>query len=126
MRRPHALLVLVMLVPVAVTAQSDFLIEVEETSIVEMSSGDVRILMTNVEPLAGWSYGMCHDNSVLTILEVNPGEAMMTINDGDGPDFYAIDLLEADGGYTVGVVGFGAGLGHLDAGTSQVEIGAAS
>lgn len=113
------LAMLASLLSVVASAGEDFSIEVDETAIVGLETGDVRILMSNSAPLAGWSYGMCHDNTVLTILEVNAGEAMALINDGDGPDFYGIALLEADGGYTVGVIGLGAGLGHLPVGVDQ-------
>ena len=62
-------------------ANGDFLLTVENAVIADNDPGTVRVLMTNLLQLAGWSYGICHDTDVLTILDVIPGSAVNALNE---------------------------------------------
>lgn len=59
---------------------------------------------TNGAPdsMLGWSYGVCHDSSALTLTSAADGMTTATVNAGLPPDFNSLSL-EADG-FTVGVV----------------------
>lgn len=55
--------------------------------------------------IQGWSYGVCHDGSALTLLAYADGATTATINQGVAPGFNSINTNPAGGtGYTVGVV----------------------
>ena len=63
--------------------------------------------------LAGWSYGVCHEETLLTLNTVNDGADTAFF----APDFNSVELF-ADG-FSVGVVFFGAGLTFLPAGSDH-------
>lgn len=110
-----AIPVAIVLVISSAAAQSGYLLDVEDAAISDSTPGVVRVLLGNEEDLTGWSYGVCHDVDVLTILEVNAGAAIMAYP----PEFHAVDVCEPCGGYTVGAVYFGAGLTFLPMGVDQ-------
>ena len=67
----------------------------------------------------GWSYGVCHDTTALSLEEVDLGDSLAQVNDGDGPDLDY--LLTHDGGWTSAVlVHFFAG--DLLTGMSEVRV----
>ncbi len=57
---------------------------------------------STAEGVRGWSYGVAHDSSDVTLIDAVGGSALDSLNGGAGPDFKAIDLLS--GGWTSGVV----------------------
>lgn len=69
----------------------------------------------NAEVVAGWSYGVCHDISLMTITDVVNGSTTETVNNGSPPDFVQNNLLSE--GYTVGVVISFTGQATLPPGT---------
>lgn len=77
----------------------------------------------NAEPVAGWSYGVCHDTALMTITDAVDGAATLTVNNGGTPDFNQLNLL-ADG-YTVGVVISFTGQASMPPGTGY-ELNVAS
>lgn len=85
-------------------ANDDFLIAIEDAEIPDDEPGTARVLMTNLDDLASWSYGICHDTSMLTILDVTQGSALADVNDGDGPDFYSRYVCETCGGFAAAVI----------------------
>lgn len=55
--------------------------------------------------LQGWSYGLCHDGTLLTLTSVLDGSTTVTVNAGGPPDFNALNDAPVPGdGFTVGVV----------------------
>lgn len=52
--------------------------------------------------LAGWAWGVCHDDAFLDLLAVFPGSALATVNQGGPPDFYVTELF--DEGWSLGCV----------------------
>lgn len=70
--------------------------------------------------LQGWSYGICNDTSMVTLVpgSVMNGSTTVTVNGGDEPDFNAIndDPMPGDG-FTVGVVIDFFGVNKLSPGT---------
>lgn len=55
--------------------------------------------------LQGWSYGLCHDSTLLTVTSVTNGSTTATVNGGSVPDFNALNIMPNPGaGFTVGVV----------------------
>lgn len=52
--------------------------------------------------IAGWSYGVCHDEDGATVLEILDGTTTATVNNGGPAEFIANTVQ--DGGFTVAVV----------------------
>ena len=71
----------------------------------------------------GWSFGACHDSTLMTLDTVADGAATEIVNNGDTPDFNQVNVLVD--GFTVGVVICGVGWAVLDAATGY-EIHVAS
>ncbi len=72
-------------------------------------------LDNNGEVVQGWSYGVCHDSTLMTLTAVVDGSTTETVNNGSTPDFNIVNLLA--GGYTVGVVISFTGQATLPPGT---------
>lgn len=68
------------------------------TNAEQSACGDVRILMTNSEPVDGFVVAVCHDPAVLALEAIELGEATLLTN----ADFSSQDIF-ADGG-TLGVI----------------------
>ncbi|MEC9476955.1 MAG: hypothetical protein VX764_07965 [Planctomycetota bacterium] len=77
----------------------------------------------NAEPVAGWSYGVCHDTTLMTITGVVDGSTTETVNNGGEPDFNQVNLIVE--GYTVGLVICFTGCATLAPGTGY-ELNVAS
>lgn len=58
---------------------------------------------SSAEPIAGWSFGVCHEESDLDLLAVVLGDVTLTVN-GGGPVSVANLFLHPGSGYRVGVV----------------------
>lgn len=57
------------------------------------------------ENISGWSYGLCHDANLATVLTVVDGATSATINNGAPPAFNSINAAPMPGdGFAVGVV----------------------
>lgn len=65
--------------------------------------------------VAGWSYGVCHDQAHLELVDAVDGATTLIVNNGSPPDFDQINLF-ADG-YNVGVVISFLGMAVLAPGT---------
>ena len=52
--------------------------------------------------VSGWSMGLIHDPSLLSIISVERGAYIRTLNDGDGPDFFEIGIFP--NGFGIGSV----------------------
>ena len=69
--------------------------------------------------LQGWSLGVCHDTSLLTILDIVSGADAEVSNNGSPPDFSAIQLLPD--GATIGVAVSFVGLG-MPPGVNEIAV----
>lgn len=77
-----------------------------------------RVLLRNDDDIGGWSYGVCHDDALADVIEVEMGETTATSYDGNPPTFHLVEILP--GGFTVAVlIGWGPapwdlppGMGH--------------
>ena len=83
---------------------------------------DCRLSMQPVAaPLAGWTFGICHDATQLAPQSIAPGAILMTINNGQPAEF--IDLqTDAALGATMGVVICFAGCATLVAPVTELPI----
>ncbi|MEM7168219.1 MAG: dockerin type I repeat-containing protein [Planctomycetota bacterium] len=71
------------------------------------SNVEVRILLDNAAglPVSGWSYGVCHDTSHLTLQGITDGATTAVIRGGAAPSFNSVHDNPAGGsGWTIGVV----------------------
>ena len=65
--------------------------------------GRVTCMASNRDPLQGWSFGVCHDPSVLTLAEATiEATTTASLNNGDGPSF--LSLQRHEGGATMAVI----------------------
>lgn len=88
------------------------------------SERTVEVLLDSVdgalgmpEPISGWSFGVCHDDTLLGIADVLQGSTVLTINNGDEPDFYTVNTTPLNGsGWNVGALIDFVGIVFLDAG----------
>lgn len=69
----------------------------------------------NGSPVAGWSFGVCHDFALMTINSVVDGATTLIVKNGSPPDFNQIQVSTQ--GYGVGVVICFTGCAVLDPGT---------
>lgn len=88
-------------------------------------SGSVQSIQSrfdlNASEIQGWSFGLCHDSSELSIATAAAGADTNTSNGGAAPDFLAIDLF-TDGlrmgviidNDTINTLGIGTGYEILD------------
>ena len=86
-------------------AAQDFtlLISSPANGAVGASIDQVAVLDNNVaSDVAGWSYGVCHDISILTLTDVVDGSTTEIVKNGSAPDFNQVNVLTE--GYTVGLV----------------------
>ena len=90
------------------------------------SSLDLQILLdNNGEDIQGWSYGACHDGAALTLTAVEDGATTLVVKNGSPPDFNQINV-DANEGFTIGVVICFTGCANLEAGTIGAELNLAS
>lgn len=78
-------------------------LDVEDGTLVQGATGSFAALLDN--PLAdvqGWSFSVCHDPGVLTLLDAQPGSATLTVQYGSPPDFHEISFWP--NGYAQGVI----------------------
>ena len=88
------------------------------TSGVPGASVSVPVLLDNSEPARGFSLGLAHTGSILTLTAITEGAALLASNGGAGPDFYFEDINPANGpGGTCGtVLSFAAPLDDIPVG----------
>jgi hypothetical protein len=68
-------------------------------------TSSVTLDITGPDSVQGWSYGICHDASAVTMGTVAEGATTLTVNAGGAPDFLALnDNPDGGDGYTCGVV----------------------
>ncbi len=66
--------------------------QAELTITLDNQAGDIQ----------AWSWGVCHDPALVSLLAVEMSEFVSTVNDGDPPDFHQIETFPD--GWTLGVV----------------------
>ena len=67
----------------------------------------VTTLDNEKDECEGWSIGVCHDNTLLTIVSLSNGSVTQGFNDGEGPDLYFPNVFEGPPngpGWNAGVV----------------------
>ncbi len=57
------------------------------------SSPPISVVLDNPSTAQGWAYGVCHDPAVVLIDSVDLGDVGSTINEGQLPDFYQLEVL---------------------------------
>ena len=62
-----------------------------------------RVLLDNPAPVRGFSFGLAHDGTLLTLNSITEGAVVAASNGSAGPDFFFTDVTPAGG--TGGVVG---------------------
>ena len=101
---PVALCALLVL-PTLAAAQVDgrYAMTIEDARVVLGASTSVPITFDNFgDPVQGWSFGVCHDESALALETIELGLASRALNDGGAPDF--VDTSTHIGGWTTGVI----------------------
>lgn len=83
------------------------------------------LLNNNGEGIQGWSYGACHDGSVLSLNAVAEGSTTLEVKNGSPPDFYSV-FVDPSEGFTVSAVVCFTGCAVLDPGTEAAELNVAS
>ncbi|MBA4683882.1 MAG: hypothetical protein H2076_02630 [Planctomycetes bacterium] len=90
------------------------------------ASLDLQVsLDNNGDDIQGWSYGVCHDGSALSLTAVVDGSTTEVVKNGSPPDFNQVNVDAAEG-FTVGVVICFTGCANLAAGTTGAELNVAS
>ncbi len=85
---------------------------------------DISVLLdNNGQDVAGWSYGVCHDETTLGLDSISNGSTTLTARNGAVADF--IDNTMHPGGFTSGVVICFAACAFLTPGTLDAELGIA-
>ena len=95
----------------------DFLLYVSgpATATLGESFDQSTMLDVNLDVVAGWSFGACHDSTLMTLNEVMDGETTLIVKNGDEPDFNQTNVLVD--GFTVGLVICFTGCAVLEVGT---------
>ncbi|MDC3251586.1 hypothetical protein OAU96_01610 [Planctomycetota bacterium] len=83
------------------------------------------LLDNNGGDIQGWSYGACHDGSVLSLNTVADGSTTLDVKNGSPPEFNQVNV-GAGAGFTVGVVICFTGCAVLESGTVDAELNVAS
>ncbi len=67
--------------------------------IAECAPANVYVLLTNEEPVQAFSLGVAHDPSVATLTAIDFADCpvIQTLNGGQGPDFFSVDLAPGTG-----------------------------
>jgi len=65
--------------------------------------GTAQVLADNVDPIEGWSFGICNDPEEIRPIEATLGEAAKALNGGQGPGFVSIDIIEGEWGKSPGL-----------------------
>lgn len=82
----------------------EYILSISSASDTPNTPVDIEFLCENNGlPISGWAWGVAHDPSVLELTDVVPGETTLTINGGELPQFYSLDLFPGLG-WTVGAV----------------------
>jgi len=90
------------------------------------SSADLQVLLDNSgDDIQGWSVGVCHDGTALSLTAVVDGATTATVKNGSPPDFNQVNV-DAGSGFTVGVVICFTGCATLPTGTTGNELNVAS
>ena len=77
------------------------------------------MLDVNLDVVAGWSFGACHDSTLMTLDAVADGATTLIVKNGSPPDFNQVNVL-ADG-FTVGLVVCFTGCAVLEIGTETLN-----
>ena len=93
----------------ALNANQQFKFYMTSESGVQGGSVDLHLLFDNQkDEVQGWSLGVCHDASMLTIISADNGEFTQGIDDGDGPFIIFYNIYPEDSppgpGWNAGVV----------------------
>ncbi|MBN1443560.1 MAG: hypothetical protein JXA90_12695 [Planctomycetes bacterium] len=63
----------------------------EAVEVEENAQGGLSCVADNVDPIQGWSFGVCFDPRLLSLVEADiAGTATAGLNDGEGPTFLSI------------------------------------
>ena len=106
-----------------VNAQNpDYILSVEDRDVLPGGTFTIEVILDSLQggSLTGWSYGICHDPTALSFIDLVLGESVLAVT-GDTPDFF--NLVIEPGGYAVGVVYLGPGLDALPPSLSALGIG---
>ncbi len=93
----------------ALNANQQFKFYMTSTSGLQGDSVDLNVLFDNEkDQVCGWTIGVCHDASMLTIISADNGETTLGFNGGNGPDIVYYNIFPEDSppgpGWNSGVV----------------------
>ncbi len=81
------------------------ILSAESTSAIPGATVPISVLLDNDELARGFSLGMTHDGTILTLDSITEGAALLDSNGGVGPDFFFEDIAAPNGpGGTCGAV----------------------
>lgn len=99
----------------------DYLLRIPDMYGPSGGSVDAQVLLDNLDPALGWSWGVCHDDIALTLVSVEQGISLLTVNGGAPPAFYQVDTYAT--GFTLGCVVDFFGVNQLEPGfASQMNV----
>lgn len=96
----------------------NYVIKVTDANVIQGQVFDVEVQLDNFgNEVQGWSYGVCHVDVLLDLIDVADSPLTSTINNGGPPDFNSTALL--DDGFTKGVLICFTGCAALAPGVDQ-------
>ena len=104
-RRVIAPLVLLAIATTSLSAQDpNYVLAVDSRSVVPGADFRVDVTFDTIDglPLSGWSYGVCHDPTRLTVLDLEITQYVLDINFGAHPFFHQTSI--SSDGFSAGVI----------------------
>ena len=112
---------LALAIPSVVPAQ-DYVLSASSATGMNGDTVTVDVVLDNVQPIRGLTFGLAHDANVATLSLIDEGLATLATNGGSGADYVQVDTSAANGtgGLYGMVVSTAAPIEDLAVGTGQV------
>ncbi len=117
MNKLYSILTLLLLLMVSPAWAQDYVLSIAgpATANLDENFDQNAMLDVNGDPVAGWSFGVCHDSTLITLNDAVDGATTLIVKNGSPPDFNQVNVFPE--GYSVGVVVCFTGCAVLEAGT---------
>lgn len=90
---------------ITVGAVPNFTVRLVDSTAAPGENATVAIELVNLLPLDGFSFGISHDDTLVSLAAIEPGAALLALHSGAGPDFFETHLTPDGGaGGTVGAL----------------------